>query len=993
MRRIRTFLLLALLGTSLHLFAQDRCAYEPYQKILLQRNPARSQEKFENWLQQKLRERTLSGPQNRVQAGPYQVPVVVHVIHNGEAIGTGTNISDSQVLSQIKVLNADYQRLNADAANTPSLFQSVAAGIDLEFVLAKQDPEGLPTNGIVRVRGTKTSWTTLQDEFVYKALSYWPAENYLNIWVLKLADSYIGFAQFPISNLPGLDGQPTDRVTDGVVIDYRAFGSIDDGNFELDAQFNKGRTATHEIGHFFGLLHTFEGGCTGQNDYVADTPSLSEATRNCPSHPASSCNGTKMFQNYLDYTDDVCMNLFTSGQISRMTIVLENSPRRKSLLSSPGLMTPVMLALDAEARRTISPEPKTCGQSLIPKLEVRNRGNSTITSLQVAFRLNGVLTETKIFSTNIPPLQSDTLLFSAISLAEPSNNQVSFSILTTNGTTDNKASNNQITSSAEVRIRTNPPIIETFNSIPSNWSISNPDNGTTWTLTTAPSASSTNSAIFMDLFDYEQEGVKDQLVSPFINLTASESAVLKFDRSYARFQSKNNDSLRVLLYQNCQTDPATAITLFKAGGAALSTSNSTSSYFQPTSQSEWKTEVISLAPYLGGNIQLVFESTNGYGNNLYLDNIQVVTSAQYDLAITKVNGPSPVICKDQPKPVVTIQNLGSASVSKVSITPVINGVTATTQVKTISVPSGTEKQLTLNPITLTAGTNQVQFIISNPDATDEIPDNNSLTATWIVESTVEAIPLRQKFEDMNGWTLYAVSEAENFSRTVTNFDQSLVYPSYTNASKGDEAWLVSPVLDFSKVDKASVFFDLSYGKRTSGAERLRVVASTNCGIDFSTLLYDQSGDLLAIQNANGDWKPVTSGHWKTEFIDLSGFVGEREARLAFVVTNDNGNNLYLDNIEFFEDNNPSPPRISDLYSVYYSEVSSKDFKITFNLPEKQTTRLQVFTIMGQLVLDQSLPETLNQTYTVDLAGQSTGIYIARLQVGNELRSFKMFVGN
>lgn len=993
MKRLRTFLLLALLGTSLPLLAQDRCAYDSYQKILLQRNPGRSQEKFENWMQGKIRERALAGTQNRTQAGPYQVPVVVHIIHNGEAIGTGTNISNAQVLSQLKVLNADYKRLNADASNTPSLFQSVASGIDLEFVLAKQDPDGLPTNGIVRVRGTKSSWTTLQDEFVYKALSYWPAENYLNIWVLKLADSYIGFAQFPISNLPGMDGQSTDRITDGVVIDYRAFGSIDDGNFELDAQFNKGRTATHEIGHFFGLLHTFEGGCTGPNDYVVDTPPLSEATRNCPSHPASSCNGTKMFQNYLDYTDDVCMNLFTSGQVSRMTTVLENSPRRKSLLSSAGLTAPVMVALDAEARRTISPEAQTCGQSLVPKLEVRNRGTSTITSLQVSFTLNGVLTETKTFTTNINSLASDTLSFSPINLTEPSSNQVSFSIVATNGVSDNKTSNNLVTSSSLVKARTNPPVIETFNSFPANWSVSNPDNGTTWTLTTAPSASSTNSAVFMDFFDYEQEGVQDELVSPFINLTTSESAVLKFDRSYARFQSKSNDSLRVLLYQNCQTDPATAITLFKAGGAALATSNSVSSYFQPTSQSEWKTEVISLAPYLGSNIQLVFESTNGYGNNLYLDNIQVVTSAQYDLAITQVNGPSPVICKDQPMPVLTIQNLGSTSVTKVAITPVINGVPATTQVKAISVPSGTEKQLTLNPITLTAGTNNVQFTISNPDAADEIPENNSLAATWVVEKTTERVPTRQKFEDMEGWTLYAVAGAENFTTMVTNFDQSLLYPGYTNIAKGDEAWLVSPVLDFSSVAKASVFFDLSYAKRTSGAERLRVLASNDCGLDFSTVLYDQSGDLLAIQNATAGWKPVTSGQWKTEFIDLTGFVGEREARLAFIVTNDNGNNLYLDNIEFFQDNNPSPPRISDLYSVYYSTVSSKDFRITFNLPEKQTTRLQVFTIMGQLVLDQSLPETLNQTYTVDLADQSTGIYIARLQVGNELTSFKMFVGN
>ena len=108
--------------------------------------------------------------------------MVVHIIHNGEAVGSGVNISDAQVLSQISVLNKDYKRLNADASNTPAEFQSVAGLFDVEFVLAKQDPEGLATTGILRVKGSKTSWT-MNDNYTLKAQSYWPAEDYLNIWV------------------------------------------------------------------------------------------------------------------------------------------------------------------------------------------------------------------------------------------------------------------------------------------------------------------------------------------------------------------------------------------------------------------------------------------------------------------------------------------------------------------------------------------------------------------------------------------------------------------------------------------------------------------------------------------------------------------------------------------------------------------------------------------------------------------------------------------
>jgi hypothetical protein len=206
-------------------------------------------------LQEKLTTKRFGNQRTEGTQSVYTIPVVVHVIHNGEAIGSGTNISNNQILSQINAMNKDFQRLNVDAANTPAEFLSVAGSFDLEFVLAKQDPFGAPTNGINRVQGTKTVWT-INDNATFKALSYWPAEDYLNIWVINIP-SYLGFAQFPVSSLPGLEDSPNDRLTDGVVIDYTAFGSNFEGlgTFNLDTKYNRGRTCTHEVGHFFGLKH------------------------------------------------------------------------------------------------------------------------------------------------------------------------------------------------------------------------------------------------------------------------------------------------------------------------------------------------------------------------------------------------------------------------------------------------------------------------------------------------------------------------------------------------------------------------------------------------------------------------------------------------------------------------------------------------------------------------------------------------------------------
>lgn len=316
--------------------SQQRCGTDLYNQMMRNNNLVLEREdQFEQWLMQNMRVKKSKNVNQRSESEPYQIRVVVHVIHNGEALGQATNIADAQIRSQIEVLNNDFKRLNADAINTPSEFQSLAGSVNIEFVLANQDPEGLPSSGINRVKGTKTSWT-IQDNKDLKSLSYWSSTHYLNIWVCNLTD-YLGYTQFPVSTIPGLENSPANQLTDGIIIWYKAFGSTDAGNFNLDPSYNKGRTTTHEMGHFLGLRHLWgeKNDCTG-NDYVEDTPPQHSSMSGCPSHPQKQCPSNNpvsaMFQNFLDFTDDNCQNLFTKGQVDRMITVLENSPRRSSLL-------------------------------------------------------------------------------------------------------------------------------------------------------------------------------------------------------------------------------------------------------------------------------------------------------------------------------------------------------------------------------------------------------------------------------------------------------------------------------------------------------------------------------------------------------------------------------------------------------------------------------------------------------------------------------------
>ena len=315
----------ALLLLASNLFAQKRnCASHD---VLLQQMK-------DNPEMQQIRDAIEHHTEQFIQAGGAKdravitIPVVVHVVWNT----TAENLSAAQVQSQIDVLNADFRRLNADAVNTPAGFQSVAADCEIQFCLAQRDPNGNATTGIEWRQTTVTSFSTNDNvkRTANGGMDPWPAGSYLNLWVCDLGSSLLGYAQFP--------GGPA--ATDGVVCDYAYFGTIG-----ATAPFNLGRTATHEVGHWLNCYHIWgdDGtACTG-TDQVADTPNQADENYGCPAFPTVSCtNGPNgdMFMNYMDYTDDGCMNLFTQGQKSRMQSLFNAGGSRVSLLTSQGCVPP-----------------------------------------------------------------------------------------------------------------------------------------------------------------------------------------------------------------------------------------------------------------------------------------------------------------------------------------------------------------------------------------------------------------------------------------------------------------------------------------------------------------------------------------------------------------------------------------------------------------------------------------------------------------------------
>jgi hypothetical protein len=288
----------------------------------------------------------------RTAAVTYTLPVIVHIIHNGEAVGTGANISQAQVQSQIDVLNEDYRKLNADGTKVPSPFQPLRADAQFQFVLAARDPSGQPLAepGIDRVSSGARGFTGAPYADYYidgtiKPATSWNPDQYVNIWVLALPSNELGYAQFPdnTAGLAGLSGLGGAANTDGVVVTYTAFGRVG----TLSATYNRGRTLTHEMGHWLGLIHIW-GDANCGDDYCPDTPTQETGNLYCPSFPHVSCsNGPSgdMFMNYMDYVDDACMQMFSGNQKDRMQAVLAaGTPRRTILLTSPALCASTLSA-------------------------------------------------------------------------------------------------------------------------------------------------------------------------------------------------------------------------------------------------------------------------------------------------------------------------------------------------------------------------------------------------------------------------------------------------------------------------------------------------------------------------------------------------------------------------------------------------------------------------------------------------------------------------
>lgn len=978
------------------LFAQSRCATE---HVFENKNRTETVAKFNTWLQSKVEEKRkyqLTEQANSRILSAYEVPVVFHIIHNGETIGNGTNLSDQRIIEQLEILNDDFLRLNDDRINTPEEFIDVAADTEISFVFAKQDPEGLSSTGITRTEYEQSGFSDSDGELITSIIQ-WPPEDYINIYVINLI-GWIGWANFPFSDLDGLESEIQNfRERDALFIRSNYIGFNDDNTVEFTSY---GRTLTHEMGHYLGVLHSHHGGCSSSGDYCNDTPAQSSSNLgwgNCSGTPNTKCdqNENTMFQNFMGYADDECMNLFTLCQKERMQTVLDYSPRRKSLLTSHGLQEPQVVANDVGIIEIRSPLKEDCSSSFIPSIQISNYGSNEVASVEIIVKIDGVIQETNLFNPSLDIGESEVVSFSGIDINTSALSEIEFEITEVNGTVDGKSFNNL----KQVLINPTETSIVPYelSFVPEDILLASTEIETqsNWEIVIASDSIALNRAagvMFYEMSDSIDYGIKDLMYTEVVDVSSLTSAQLTFKYAYSgRTSQEYLDELIVAVSTDCGNTFSSDDYIYSRRGNSLVTTTRTDLSYSPASESDWERVDINITPYLDNdNLQIGFIAVNGGGNNLFVDNIQVTSSnlLAYDLGIRRIDNVSTVTCSDNLSPTLNIRNFGYERITSFELSISLNGVSFVENFENLSIDSGESDEFVLDLDDLTEGKNELFFeILSINETSDEQLDNNDFAYTVNINNSLDTIPIRETFDDgMNGWLISEVNDTPQLALTeLTGRNDVIKSTAYDFGTVGAQSFLVSPSLNTSNVKYGAIRFRLSHAIRPNFSDNLKILLSNNCGVDYDIEVYNKNSSDMTTTISNEPWSPEDDEDWTNEFIDISEHMIWNSLRVAMVFTNGQGNDLYIDDIEVLTSNDPNQV-IPEFNFLMYPNPADRVFHLSFKLPEKQTVNVRVLDMSGRTVINVDLEDVLNQKFDVITPTQK-GFYMVVVS-GQDIKQIK-----
>lgn len=906
----RLFLTAAMAVFTIAVFAQNHST-EPCMADKITADLALSDPAYAQALQQE-HDQALSNMANASANGNrvvYTIPIVFHVVYNT----VNENVPDSYIYDQLETLNNDFRRRNADTTYPRSLFAHLGEDVEIEFCLAKRDPDNNSVVGITRTATSKVDWNSDTETNRMKQTQFggkdpWDTENYLNVWIVDLAvnqssgGTTAGYAYLGNSGIHGSS-------IDGIVLDYSiGFGP-------------QNRSLTHEVGHYLGLRHTWGNNQScGSDDGFNDTPDTDGPKFGCNLNSAS-CGSTDMIENYMDYAD--CSNMFTGEQVQYMKYVLQNF--RSSLLSSDGC-------------------------NAYPNAGYTTRFTNVCTGSFVAFEdttFNDPDTWLWSFPGGSP--SSSTQQNPVVYYDTPGTYDVTLQVSNQYGLDiDSKTSYLTVGLGGTTLV-----MEEDFEAPLSGWTILNPDNSITWSSVNV-SGNNGNRAMGIGLYNYTGNGQRDAIVTPTIDLSSVTSTNLKLDYAYRQYDQSNNDSL--IIYVSTNGGATYPNKLFANGGTDLASNGVIPSIFIPAEEQDWCSSScldIDLSAFDGEtNVKIKIESYNGYGNNIYVDNLLLTGACTANAVNTQA-------------PVAMFSSSTDAGCGTTEVTFTDESLYGATSWEWIFAGANPPQSSDTNPTVtyFTPGTYDVVLTVHNANGTDTRTITDAITISTELQVNVDSIK-PACYGSANGDVMVDVNGGTpNYSYLWSNGSTNAVL---TDVEGGDHTVTITDVNGCEATEQAFVYqvqgVQLQYVTTgdvrdsdglPNGSIDLSIAAGT--GVAPYTYQWSTGATSANLSGLEGGEYTVTvtdaTGCDDVETITIASFVGIDENSIA-----------------------------NRLLSVYPNPVSNV-LNIELTDADVRNTVLTIYNITGKLMLQQQVD---NKLISTDLSSWSSGAYLIHLTDGNSV---------
>lgn len=984
---------------------------------LVEKWAAQGQVEYNAYLQRKATERVFG-----TQSSQIIIPVVFHLVDTTTAQSW---ITDRDIYRQVEILNEAYGGLKADMYKNviPSAMYGLLGRMPVTFVLARRTPSGALTTGIER-RVTTTPDIISIKSTAAGGLDAWDPTRYLNVWCGTFTggdDGLLGIATFPFTTTEG---------PQGIDIAISTLPFVSNVPRSYYPAYAEGATLCHEVGHYFYLWHTFgddtvcnnldfriesgwplptdagpDGDDTPDEKYT-DGPTIYASFGNPSENYRDGCTTVpygEMYGCYMNYFDDRAMFMFSQGMTKR---VIDCIDLYRPTLETTNGATPPVPVTDAYLVTVTpygSPERQEFMVNNTPlTATVRNGGTSTLTSVNLNIALDASGPVSTAFSLNLSPGSDTTLSLGSINATTGSHVLTVYTSAPNHGI-DMYTDNDTLQSFFYVAGQNiTAPFTESFADTtfpPVGWTIWNPNGNNTWTRSATSGFSAVGAATVQN-YEYNGNGQLDELVAPPINMGSFDSSLLSFHVAYQVFDTVDVSTWDGLEVYISGDGGITYQLVYKKSGDQLRTviPQSNNSFTPlPGHPSNWRLEQIDLTPYIvaGKSMIIKFRNVNAYGNNLYVDDINVSGYAlvNRDAFPISISNLSDLLCQGAtPAASVSFGTNGTDTLKSLKINYMLDNGAVSTVNWTGALTRGQTSQVLLGALTgLSIGNHILTVFTSNPNGLpDEYPSNDTITESFYVFGTVP-IPVTEGFEGTsftpNTWALSDAQGGFTWERTTTAADSgiaSMVIRNFDYATTGTvNKFASSVVTGESSNDSVFVSFDYAYaiGSNPNLPDTLEVQVTPDCNQTYTSVWKKWGTDLATSSNSSGaEFSPLPT-EWAHANVYLSPSVGTNNFQLNFVAESNMQNDLYLDNINIY--GKVVPPLVKQKgYLIYPSPFTQQLLIRNYEVPTTLQS-VSIYNSIGQLVWKKDYDGNAYTEMTVDLGNCAAGIYIVKMQYTNK----------